>query len=66
MKTMILAAIPATLLLAACGGETTADDTAPAPAEDAVAVDDDNDAPEPVAEPVSEEEPHDESVPHDH
>ena len=27
---------------------------------------DDNDAPEPVAGPVAEEEPHDESVPHDH
>ncbi|WP_416831440.1 MAG: hypothetical protein ACMUJI_15185 [Erythrobacter sp.] len=61
-KTIILAAIPATLALAACG-ETASEEGAPA---EAAAVDDDNDAPEPVAAPVAEEEPHDESVPHDH
>lgn len=64
MKKLMLAAIPATLLLTACGGETATDGAAPA--AEAVAVDDDNDAPEPVAEPHAEEEPHDESVPHDH
>ena len=61
-KTLILVAIPATLALAACG-ETASEEAAPA--ETAV-VDDDNDAPEPVAAPAAEEEPHDESVPHDH
>ena len=61
-KTIIPAAIPATLALAACG-ETASEEGAPA---EAAAVDDDNDAPEPVAAPVAEEEPHDESVPHDH
>ena len=61
-KTLILVAIPATLALAACG-ETASEEAAPA--ETAV-VDDDNDAPEPVAAPAAEEEPHDESLPHDH
>jgi|GEM_PF-2041601 len=61
-KTLILAAIPASLVLAACG-ETVSEEAAPA--ETALA-DDDNDAPEPVAAPAAEEEPHDESVPHDH
>ena len=61
-KTMMLAAIPAMFALAACG-ETANEDTAET--ETAV-IDDDNDAPEPVDEPVAEEEPHDESVPHDH
>lgn len=61
-KTMMLAAIPAIFALAACG--ETANEEA-AQTETAV-MDDDNDAPEPVAEPVAEEEPHDESVPHDH
>ena len=45
-KTLILAVIPATLALAACG-ETASEEAAPA---ETVAVDDDNDAPEPVAE----------------
>jgi hypothetical protein len=63
MKKIVLAAvIPAAFALAACGGAATEDES---PAETA-APEDDNDAPEPVAEPVSEEEPHDESVPHDH
>ena len=62
-KTLMLAAIPATLALVACGESATED---AAPAETAV-LDDDNDAPEPVAEePHDEDEPHDESVPHDH
>jgi protein involved in sex pheromone biosynthesis len=62
-KTLILAAIPATLALAGCG-ETASEETAPA---EAAAVDDDNDAPEPVAEESHDEgEAHDESVPHDH
>lgn len=62
-KTLILAAIPATLALAACG-ETATEEAAPA---EAAAVDDDNDAPEPVAEEAHDDtEPHDESVPHDH
>ena len=62
-KMILLAAIPATLALVGCG------DAAPeasAPEQAAAAADDDNDAPEPVAAPVAEEEPHDESVPHDH
>jgi ABC-type glycerol-3-phosphate transport system substrate-binding protein len=65
-KTLILAAIPATLALVACG-ETATDEaaTAEAPAE-ITTVDDDNDTAEPVAAPAAEEEPHDESVPHDH
>jgi hypothetical protein len=63
MKKIVLAAvIPATVALAACSGANTEEET---PAETAV-LEDDNDAPEPVAEPVAEEEPHDESVPHDH
>jgi hypothetical protein len=63
MKKIVLAAvIPATVALAACSGAATEEET---PAETAV-LEDDNDAPEPVAEPVAEEEPHDESVPHDH
>lgn len=61
-KTLILAAIPATLALAACG-ETATEEAAPA---ETAAVDDDNDAAEPVAAPAAVEEPHDESVPHDH
>jgi hypothetical protein len=61
-KMLTLAAIPAMFALAACG-ETASEDAAET--ETAV-IDDDNDAPEPVAEPVAEEEPHDESVPHDH
>ncbi len=62
-KTLMLAAIPATLALVACGKSATED---AAPAETAV-LDDDNDAPEPVAEePHDEDEPHDESVPHGH
>lgn len=61
-KTMMLAAIPAMFALAACG-ETATEEVAEA---EAAVIDDDNDAPEPVAEPVAEEEPHDESVPHDH
>lgn len=62
-KTLILAVIPATLALAACG-ETASEEAAPA---ETVAVDDDNDAPEPVAEEAHDDnEPHDESVPHDH
>lgn len=61
-KTMMLAAIPAMFALTACGESASegAAETEPAVMED------DNDAPEPVAEPVAEEEPHDESVPHDH
>lgn len=61
-KTMMLAVIPAMFAVAACG-ETASEDAAET--ETAV-MDDDNDAPEPVAEPAAEEEPHDESVPHDH
>ncbi len=62
-KTLILATIPATLALIACG-EPAAENAAPA--ETAV-LDDDNDAPEPLAEEThDEDEPHDESVPHDH
>lgn len=59
-KTLILATVPALFTLTACG-ETATD----APAATAT-MDDDNDAPEPVAKPVTEEEPHDESVPHEH
>jgi hypothetical protein len=63
MKSIIaLASLPLALSLAACSGE--AEEAAP---EAAVVADDDNDAPEPVAEEAhAEEEPHDESVPHDH
>ena len=61
-KMMMLAAIPAMFALGACGESATED---AAETETAV-MDDDNDAPEPVAEPVAEEEPHDESVPHEH
>lgn len=60
-KTMMLAAIPAMFALAACG-ETASEEAA----EPETAVMDDNDAPEPVTVPAAEEEPHDESVPHDH
>jgi protein involved in sex pheromone biosynthesis len=60
-KTLILAAIPAALALAACG-EAATEEGAPA---EAAAVDD-NDTAEPEAAPVAEEEPHDEAVPHDH
>jgi ABC-type glycerol-3-phosphate transport system substrate-binding protein len=67
MKTsLVLAAIPAALVLTACGGTVPAAD---APAETAeVAADDDNDTAEPVAAPAAaaDEAPHDESVPHDH
>ena len=63
MKKIMLAAIPATLALAACG-ETATDEAAPA---ETAAMEDDNDAPEPVAEEAHDEaEPHDESVPHEH
>lgn len=62
MKTIFaLAALPLVLVLGACSEAAEED----APAE-AVVADDDNDAPEPVAAPVAEDEPHDESVPHDH
>jgi hypothetical protein len=61
-KMMKRAASPAMFALGACG-ETATEDAAET--ETAV-MDDDNDAPEPVAEPVAEEEPHDESVPHEH
>jgi protein involved in sex pheromone biosynthesis len=62
-KTMMIAAIPAMFALAACGDTATEE---VAETETAV-IDDDNDAPEPVAAPAAEEEePHDESVPHDH
>jgi protein involved in sex pheromone biosynthesis len=62
-KTLLLAAIPTSLALAACG-ETASDEAAPV--ETAV-VEDDNDAPEPVAEEAHDDtEPHDESVPHEH
>ncbi len=61
MKKIMLVAIPATLALAACG-ETSTEET-----PEAAMVEDDNDAPEPVAEEAHDEaEPHDESVPHDH
>jgi protein involved in sex pheromone biosynthesis len=60
-KTILLAAIPATLLLGACG------ESAPEQAAPTQAADDDNDAPEPVVEAAHDDaEPHDESVPHDH
>jgi len=59
-KMMLLAAIPAIFSLAACG------EAAIEEAAETAVMNDDNDAPEPVAEPVAEEEPHDESVPHDH
>ena len=63
MKKIMLAAIPATLALAACG-ETATEEAAPA---ETAAMEDDNDAPEPVAEEAHDEaEPHDESVPHEH
>ncbi len=62
-KTLMLAAIPAILALGACG-ETATDETAET---DTAVLDDDNDAPVPVADEAhDEEEPHDESVPHDH
>ena len=62
MKKIMLAA-PA-LALAACGGAKTEE---AAPADTAEIAADDNDTAEPVAAPVAEEEePHDESVPHDH
>lgn len=61
MKKIMLVAIPATLALAACG-ETATEET-----PEATVMQDDNDAPEPVAEEAHDEaEPHDESVPHDH
>ncbi|BDW82222.1 hypothetical protein MACH24_16600 [Erythrobacter sp. Dej080120_24] len=61
-KTLIALAIPASFALVACG-ETATDKAAET--ETAV-MDDDNDAAVPEAAPVAEEEPHDESVPHDH
>lgn len=61
-KTVLCAAIPALLALTACGDAT---DTAE-PAEVSAQAADDNDTAEPVAAPAAEEEPHDESVPHDH
>ncbi len=64
MKKLIVAAtLPATLALAACGGAAApAEEDAPA----AAVADDDNDAAEPAPEPIAEDEPHDESVPHAH
>lgn len=67
-KMILLAAIPATLALTACG-EAAPEQTEPTEeaAEAAEDENDDNDAPEPVAESAHDEaEPHDESVPHDH
>lgn len=62
-KTLMLAAVPAILALGACG-ETATDEPA---AADTAVLEDDNDAPVPVAEePHDETEPHDESVPHEH
>ena len=60
-KTMLALAIPASLVLTACG-ETETDEAA----EAETAAMDDNDAAEPAPEPVAEDEPHDESVPHEH
>lgn len=62
MKKIIFAAIPGVIALTACGDTATEE---VAETETAV-VNDDNDAAVPVAEAVAEEEPHDESVPHDH
>jgi len=63
-KTLVLAAVPALFALAACGEAATEEEAAPA---ETAAIDDDNDAPEPVVEEAhDEEEPHDESVPHEH
>lgn len=63
MKKIMLSAVSA-LALAACGGANTEE---AAPAETAEVAADDNDTAEPVAAPAAEEEePHDESVPHDH
>lgn len=60
-KTIILAAMPMALSLAACGQTETGDAAANA------AFDDDNDAPEPVADDHHDEsDEHDESVPHEH
>ncbi|OBX19492.1 hypothetical protein A9995_07005 [Erythrobacter sp. QSSC1-22B] len=60
MKKIMLAAITATLALAACGETATE-------APEAAVMEDDNDAPEPVAEEAHDDaEPHDESVPHEH
>jgi protein involved in sex pheromone biosynthesis len=60
-KTLILATVPALFAITACGETATEE-----PAETA-AMDDDNDAPEPVAEEHHDDtEPHDESVPHEH
>lgn len=59
-NTILFAAVPAMFALSACGETATEE-----PAETAI-MDDDNDAPAPVAEPIAEEEPHDESVPHEH
>lgn len=63
MKKLTILVIPALFALAACGDAATKDEAASA---EAVVADDDNDTPEPVAAPAAEEEPHDESVPHDH
>ena len=61
-KTILLAAIPAIFTLGACS-ETATEEAA---VTETAVMNDDNDAPEPVAGPAAEEEPHDESVPHDH
>jgi hypothetical protein len=62
-KTMLAVAIPAFVALAACGDAATEQD----PPADAAVLDDDDDAPEPVADEAHDQaEPHDESVPHDH
>ena len=49
------------LALSACSSEQPASKPSPA-----AAAADDNDTAEPVAEPKSDEKPHDKSVPHDH
>jgi hypothetical protein len=64
-KILLCAAIPAILVLTACGGTAETSET-PESIEAAAEADDDNDTAEPVAVPAAEDEPHDESVPHDH
>ncbi len=62
-KIIVCAAIPALLVLTACGDSA---DTAEAPVA-ADAADGDNDAPDPVAEDHEHDGvPHDEAAPHDH
>lgn len=61
-KTLIALAIPAAFALTACG-ETATEEAAET---ETAAVDNDNDSAAPEAAPVAEEEPHDESVPHEH